>query len=174
MIHPFPEIPLQAAPRALDSLPVSFNTGLVGALFFGWFFFAGCLLLTGISLWQGKYGPMVLLVLGSLASLYWLRSTNAKIKFRQEAYQHGKIVRAEVVKLGRQFSALKSERDYTLLVRPAGANGNQTLVNIVHANVGLWNSTEKGAQIVGLEHEGRYFFGESVGLKWQIAVGESK
>ncbi|RMG62781.1 MAG: hypothetical protein D6722_18225 [Bacteroidetes bacterium] len=163
----FPDFPLPAAPRGLVNLPVSISTGLGGALFFGWFFMAGCLLLVGISAWQGKYGPMVLLLLFGLAAGYWLKSTYDTLSQRKAAFREGKVVRAEVVRHGRQFSFWKSNRDYTVVLRLEGQGETHPHVTIVHAGVTIWETAPVGAELIGLEHQGAYFFGESIGLHFR-------
>lgn len=106
----------------------------------------------------------IFFVVLTLGSAFWLYRTYQKITHQQEVFEKGRIVQAKVIGHKRAFNPFKSSRDYGVEVE------SETGIKIVlvHSSKGLWTHAPVGKQLIGLEWEGAWLFGESMDISFEI------
>jgi len=110
----------------------------------------------------------LLLVIGSGYYGFRLRQ---KVLQRQEIYQHGTPVSAQVQRQARAFNPIKSSRDYVVwlsLPDPQAA-----ALKLTSPRAELWEAAPQGATLTGLVYEGNYLFAEALRRRFQVIEPES-
>ena len=102
---------------------------------------------------------------------YWGLQIRQKVTQRQQIYQHGTPVSAQVMRHERAFNPLKSSRDYVAWLKIQGVD--QAPIKVTHPRADLWTAAPKGETLTGLAHNGEYLFAEVLGRQFRL-VEESR
>ncbi len=155
-------------PRAVQPFSSAFGKGLRMYRFFGYFFLIGGLYIFAISIFKfDMIFPGIFFLAMSIMGFFMIKKVRKRVKSRKEVFRFGKPIRATVEKQGRKFNFLKSERDYTITVSYKLKDYSK-LILIVSKKRALWHECPVGKNILGLEYNGDFFFGEEIGCKFKI------
>lgn len=156
----------ESLPRDITSFNSSFMEGLGMSRFFGLFFLIGGIALFLLAAFKFKmYFPAIILLAVAVFGYSKFNYANKKAAEREKIFLNGQIVYATVKDHSRQFNMFKSSKDYTITVLPKNSQQNITLVN---SREGLWQSAPIGGEILGIEHEGKYFFGQEMSVQFKL------
>ncbi len=162
---------LNEPPRDSKKLKASFSEGLRAKTFFGYFFLLGMIFFILLCVFKFQlYGLAVgFLVIAGFAFLMIYTAKKKKEK-RQDVYVNGSIVRAKVIDQGRSFNYFRSKPNYTVSVKFITETGKKKKYKIVHPHEHLWASAKLKQEIVGLEFENKFLFGQELGRQFFVEL----
>lgn len=161
----------EATPRPVEESGIAFSKGLRGLKAFSYYFLfgsAGLLLFSivkyasfpsvGIVIFNGLFQCAIL-----IGAWLNIKSVNKKIDRRKAIYQHGTVVPLTVREHKRKLVWYKSFANYRLVCKAPGA---KKPVYVDHHSLNLWKTYPIGSVIYGLESDGEFFTGQSVGYEF--------
>ena len=158
----------ESLPRDLGTFNSTFIEGWQMYRFFGLLFMAGGIFLFLICLFKLKmYAPAIIMLVVAFGGFSMFRKANNRAAERKDIFLNGKVVYAKVIDHGKKLNYLKSSKDYTITVS-VPENGSNDQVVIVNKREALWKEAPVQSTIMGLEYDGKYFFGEEMACHFKL------
>jgi hypothetical protein len=151
-------------PRQINILNKVLKKGLIGYLFFGYFFTLGGFFLLIISFctksWMFAFIPLIINV---SMGIFMLNKAKKTINNRHKCFTEGQIIHGNIISKGRKFNPFSSNRLYTLKVKH-GENLTEIIVN----SQKKWDSIAVNTQIIGLKWNHNVLFGPELGCTFVL------
>lgn len=156
----------ESLPRDVTSFNSSFMEGLGMSRWLGLFLLAGGIILFLIAAIKFKMIiPSILFLIIAVVGLMAVRKADNRASERKNIFLNGEIVYASVIDHGRKFDIFKLSNEYTITVKSSNSTENLVISN---SDDGLLKSAPIGEEILGLHHDGKYFFGQEMGVQFKL------
>lgn len=156
-------------PRSVADFNAAFSEGLGVEKWLSYIFLIAAVLLLAFVIIKISSWPTVVILIGIGVAAYLNTKKIARIENeRKHIYINGKHVTGTVVDTFRKRVFYKSEKNYYLKVELN--DGSDKTIIIEDNTEELWKAAPIGSEILGLEFEGKYLFGEMMNCKFSFTT----